>query len=59
MGAIDRETSELVADTRVKITVEGGVKKEKKILSPFHKNIYTFKTIRGTIQRFMRFCLDQ
>ncbi|KAF8370740.1 cdh-10, partial [Pristionchus pacificus] len=46
MGAIDRETSELVADTRVKITVEGGVKKEKKILSPFHKNIYTFKTIR-------------
>lgn len=47
MGAIDRETSELVADTRVKITVEGGVKKEKKIVSPFHKNIYTFKTIRG------------
>ncbi|GMR47524.1 hypothetical protein PMAYCL1PPCAC_17719, partial [Pristionchus mayeri] len=45
-GAIDRETSEIVADTRVKITVEGGVKKEKKIVSPFHKHIYTFKTIR-------------
>ncbi|GMT23388.1 hypothetical protein PFISCL1PPCAC_14685, partial [Pristionchus fissidentatus] len=46
VGAIDRETSEVVADTRVKITVEGGIKKEKKEIPPFHKDIYTFKTMR-------------